>query len=433
MITVKDSIIRKSGTRLVIGYDLRPSFAQISYLTGKDAEPETIPYLAGTEQYDIPAVLARRKDNGQWLYGKEAEDAPEEEVFRVRDLLSKAERGEEIPVGEEKFDPVALLSLFVRRSLGLLAAAGIPDHFDSFMFTVENLTPRTVEVLGRVKAAISGNPESITCQSHMESFYHYMMHRDPELLQGGAMCFELEPHLKTMHFTVNLHTVPKVCMIEKAEYPEFTRFLKPDPPVSEKNRKDSAFADLLRGSVFPGKDLRSVYLLGDGFSGEWMSESLKVLCARKRAFQGSNLFGKGAAFAALERLSEPEENPEYVYLGEDKLKSNIGLYVKERGEDSYFAALDAGENWFEAKKDFQMILTGGSEIEFFVTPMTGTGAKRRIISLEGLPEREKKTTMLLFHLEMTDAHTLNVDIEDLGFGEIVKASGLAWSHSIKVE
>lgn len=58
--------------------------------------------------------------------------------------------------------------------------------------------------------------------------------------------------------------------------------------------KDEAFARLLT-NCFANRSVSSVYLVGDGFDGEWMKQSLAVLCRGRRAFLGQNLFPKGHA------------------------------------------------------------------------------------------------------------------------------------------
>ena len=57
-------------------------------------------------------------------------------------------------------------------------------------------------------------------------------------------------------------------------------------------------------------------------------------------FQGNNLYSKGACYGLLERLNPSKEWKDYVYLGADKLKANIGIKALRRGEDSYYALLN---------------------------------------------------------------------------------------------
>ena len=164
----------------------------------------------------------------------------------------------------------------------------------------------------------------------------------------------------------------------------------------------------------------------------WTRESLKILCHNRRVFQGNNLYSKGACYAGMEKLNPQESTREYVYLGEDKLKSNIGMRALRRGEDSYLAILDAGVNWYEAKTDFDLILESGNVLCFTITPLTGENIMDKTVTLDGLPERPRCTTRLRIHAEMTAIHTLTLEITDMGCGELFKSSGRAWTHTLQV-
>lgn len=435
MLTIKDSVIRKNEYLNVVGYDIGRSFAQISRFSSKDEEPSTISAIAGYEQYNIPVVLAKKRGTGQWFYGREAVKASEDEdCIRIDDLIHKAERGEEVLVDDEGYDPVALLTLFVKKSLALLETELSLKDINAFIFTVEELTPRLVEVLGRTAAALSLKCDMMTYQSHTESFYYYMLHQDASLRDRGATILELNESLKLYKLKINERTEPKVCLIGRSDYPDFIYDIKDDYEnlkASGERRLDERLMKILEKELSE-QSFGSVYLLGQGFKEDWMKESLKVLLRGRRAFKGNNLYSKGACYSLMDKLSPSAIDREYVFLGEDKLKSNIGLRVMKRGKEAYFALIDAGSNWYEAQRDIQIILAEGNSISFVITSLTGGQVINKTIELDGLPERPKRTTRLSFHLEMNDVNTLEIDIEDMGFGEIEKSSGLAWSHTIEL-
>ena len=62
----KDGKEKKNEQGIAVGYDLGHQFAQISYCSLNGQEPETVSAVAGTEQYNIPAVLCKRVGVGQW-------------------------------------------------------------------------------------------------------------------------------------------------------------------------------------------------------------------------------------------------------------------------------------------------------------------------------------------------------------------------------
>ena len=390
----RDLTGKRNNAKMVIGYDLGRQFSQVSYYAVGDADPCTVSPVAGTEQYNIPTVLCKRVGVSQWYYGKEALKNQGEEGILVDHLLEKALQGEEVLVEETTFDPVALLTLFIKRSLATLNMQVSLNRAEVFMFTVEELTPRMVEVLGKVVSGLQLKCPQICFQSHIESFYYYMLHQQAELWR-----------------------------VDWAE-DEAQR-------MAQQQELDAQFGQLCE-SCLHETDVSTVFLIGEGFKEGWTRESLKILCHNRRVFQGNNLYSKGACYAGMEKLNPQESTREYVYLGEDKLKSNIGMRALRRGEDSYLAILDAGVNWYEAKTDFDLILESGNVLCFTITPLTGENIMDKTVTLDGLPERPRCTTRLRIHAEMTAIHTLTLEITDMGFGELFKSSGRAWTHTLQV-
>ena len=70
---------RKKNGHIVIGYDLGDNYAQISYYLPSAEDVETLAVVAGSEQYNIPMMLCKRKGISQWFYGKEAVRATNEQ------------------------------------------------------------------------------------------------------------------------------------------------------------------------------------------------------------------------------------------------------------------------------------------------------------------------------------------------------------------
>lgn len=302
------------------------------------------------------------------------------------------------------------------------------------MFTVEELSPRMVDILGKVAMGLQLKAQHICFQSHRESFYVYMLHQNKELWKNDVMIFEYDTSLKLMHLERNIKTTPKVVFIRQAEYPEMERKIWAEAE-NEKQQEmmelDQQFLEIAEDNL-KNSNVSTIFLLGDGFKEGWAKESLKLLCKNRRVFQGNNLYSKGACYGMLERMNPSAEWKENVYLGVDKLKSNIGIRVLRQGKESYYAILDAGVNWYEAESEFDVILESGNELKFVITPLTGGNVTNRVVILEGLPERPARTTRLNVHIEMTAVDQAAITVEDMGFGELFPSSGKAWTHNISV-
>lgn len=426
---------KKSSKKVVIGYELGEVTSQISFCFLGERSAETVSSVAGTEQYNIPTVLCKRTGVNQWFYGKEAlKYVKDGEGILVENLLTLAERGEEVIVEGEGFDPAALLTLFVKRSLSLLNIYVSLNQVEAVMFTVRNLTPRMVDVLNKVSVGLSLKTGSVYFQSHVESFYYYTLYQPAELWKNNVVIYDYTEDLKSICLECNRRTTPQVVFITEQSYPQMHRVIwaeEENQRQQQRQQLDEQFTRLAQQEL-DGVMVSTIYLLGDGFKENWTSEALKVLCRNRRVFQGNNLYSKGACYGALERITPSDEGKKYVYLGSDKLKANIGMKVVRRGEESYFAILDGGENWYEAVRDFEIILESGNVIEFMITPLTGEHVMNRKITLEGLPERPENTSRLSLHVEMSAVDQITVTVEDMGFGEIFPSSGKGWTQTVTV-
>ena len=403
--------------KVIVGYDLGSNYAQIScYITGKEEEITTLSSVAGSQAYTIPLVLSKRQGVNQWFYGSEAlRYAKEEEGILVENLLKLARDGEPVQIDGTTLDPVALLTLFLKRSLGLLSQVTSTERIGALMFTCDELDPGMLEVLTQAVEALHLKTENIYFQSHRESFYYYNLYQPEELWkQGSVLCEYKENSIQTYSMECNRHTTPIVTYIEEREFPF---------PIEKSDEKFLEIATQL----CENRMVSSVYLIGEEFSQDWMKESLRYLCRGRRVFQGNNLFSKGACYSMMERLYSSENGQKYVYLGQDKLKTNIGMKVRRQGEESYQALLDAGISWYEAHNEMEFYLLEGRAVELLITSLTGKGSRIARIVPEELQEG---ITRLRIHVEMKDETHLQVELEDLGFGAFRTATHHIWKEEI---
>ena len=405
--------------KVIVGYDLGNKYAQIScYVTGSEEEIRTLSSVAGSSVYTIPLALSKRQGVNQWFYGSEAiRYAGEEEGILVENLLKLARDGEPVQIDGAPIDPVALLTLFLKRSLGLLSQVTNTERIGALMITCEELDHRMLEVLTAATEGLHLKTDQICFQSHVESFYYYNLYQPEELWRHKTILCEYgDASIRTYCMECNRHTTPVVAYMEEREFPF---------PVPESDEKMQEIAKKLCENQM----ISSVYLIGEAFSRDWMKESLRYLCKGRRVFQGNNLFSKGACYGMMERLTPGENGKNHVFLGKDKLKSNIGMKVLRRGEVSYQALLDAGINWYEAKNTMEFYLLEGRAVEILITSLTGKGNRIARIVPEELQEG---IIRLRISVEMRDDTHLKVELEDLGFGIFRAATHHIWKEEIEL-
>ncbi len=423
----------------VVGYDLGEEYSQISYCTGENPNPETLPVVTGTEQYNIPTVVCKRHGANQWFYGKEAvRKAKAGEGELIDHLVSRACSGDQVEIEGRVYDVGALLTIFVKRSFGLLFSIAPQTTIDTLVLTTESLNSHMVDVLERVVEGLDLPEGKIFFQNYEESFYEFMIHQPSELWLARTVLFDYRGSgFKVMNLEFNRQTKPVVGTIETEVIENFPiREQTEDGRIANDRELDNA---LVKVADREGNGLRisSCYCIGDGFSGGWMQNSLRAMCqSGQRVFQGNNLYSKGAAFTAYQKQYTKEEERRYLFLGKSKIKTNVSIQAREGDEMVYEPLLDAGINWYDAGNETEMYLEGENSVSLLITPLSpanrGGAIRDRLerVYLEGLPERPAGATRLRLSVYMQDVEHMVLETEDLGFGEIFPATHQIWRNVI---
>lgn len=97
----------------MIGIDLNEKNAMVSYYTDGMSEPATFSMVTGSEVYQIPICVCKRKGMEQWLYGEDARKyALTSGAVCVEGLFKKALLGEQVEIEGRIYDTAKLFFLF---------------------------------------------------------------------------------------------------------------------------------------------------------------------------------------------------------------------------------------------------------------------------------------------------------------------------------
>ncbi len=402
-----------------LGIDLNDRYAMISFYQLNNKEPDTVSTVAGSECYQIPLILAKRKGIGQWYYGDEAKKMAKScEMICVDSLLRRATAGESILIEDETFEAEELLSLFLKKLMQLPQKLGNPAFCDRLVITVDRLTRENMDVFWKIAPKLGLKKNQFMVIDHKESFYYFVFHQQEALWLHDVYLFEYENG--SMHYyglNRNLRTTPQVVTILESR------------KVSLSEDKDSAFLEVEQ-QAFENKIISSVYLVGDGFDGEWMQASLTFLCRGRRAFMGNNLFSKGACYAA--KVRDEEESWPYIYMGENEMKFNLSLKTKNHGHLEFYNLISAGKNWYETRGECEVILSGTEEIDFWKQLPNSREAKIETLELTDLPKRPDRTTRLRIIASPVSDDKVEIEIRDLGFGEIFRSTDKTWKYTMSM-
>lgn len=400
-----------------LGIDLNDRYAMISYFQLNMKEPETVSTIAGSENFQIPLILAKRKELGQWYYGDEAKKmAQNPDMICVDQLMKRAVNGDKIVIDEETYPAEDLLTLFLSKIIALPQKLGNYSGFDKLVITVERLTKENMEMFWKIMPKLGLKPEQFMVIDHKESFYYFALNQKEELWLHDVYLFEFDKtNIRYFALKRNMRTTPQVITIEES------------PKKTMSGDLDIEFSRIIQ-KAFENKIISTVYLVGDGFDGEWMQSSLNILCRGRRAFVGKNLYSKGACFAAKAR--DLEDKWSFIYMGENEIKFNLSLKVKSKGALSFYNIISAGKNWFETKGQCEVILSDITEIDFWKQLPNSREAKIETLELTDLPRRPDRTTRVRITATPVADDKIDIEIRDLGFGELFRSTDKVWHYTM---
>lgn len=427
--------------KAVVGFDLGNDYSQISYCRMDQSMPDTMSLVMGEEQFNIPTVLCRRHGTGAadvWSIGKEAlQDVSEGKGILVEDLVLLAKNNVSVKTEGEDIASDNLLAVFIRKTIAILSVHVRTDDIEAIAFTMRDMNRQLMENIKKAAEKAGLKDKRLYFLNHEDCFFQYMIHQPEEMWIHDVLLYDYRSDgVKSYLLQMNRKTNPVACFIESDLFPE----MKPIDVSQKQEAAKNAFYRQLDAELLEiakkqceKHNITSVFLLGDFFSREWCKESLRYLCRERRVFQGNNLFSKGACYGAREKVFASTLSTSYIYLSDDKLRANIGMSCDRGQEEIYFPILDAGTSWYDAKREFDVMLTKNNTFILNIAPVDGSKTRLAKISLEGLKVRGNKTNRVGLRFFMEDSQAVQIEITDKGFGEFFPSTGRIWRECLPLE
>lgn len=416
-ITEETTVNTEKTQGLYFGIDINDKYTMLSFYQKNMDEPETISMIMGSENYQIPTYLAKRKGIGQWLIGSDARTQVKlHQAFGVDQLLQRALDGEEVYLEQECYQARDLLVIFLKKLMRIPGYFRIGSSVEKLVFSLEKLDLSVMELFSMAASGLGLEASQIALVDYRESFYFYALNQTPQIFAHDVALFDYTG-LQLKHFLLerNEHTMPQVVTLHQGNHGSLL------------DNRDLEF-DQVIDRAFAGRTVSAVYLIGDGFDGDWMKRSLQKLCRGRRVFAGKNLYSKGACYAGF--IKNHEKDWPFVYMGDNELKINVFLKVVDQKTPRFFTLANAGDSWYEAKGECEVILDGVPEIEFWIQKPESREAHVEVLELTDLPKRENRTTRLRITASPVSDRQVRLTIKDLGFGELVPSTNQTWEHVI---
>ena len=404
---------------LFAGIEFKEEEAQISFYRPDMDEPDTVSILPGKEKYAIPLAVCRSA-NGSLYYGDAAAAKKRERNARYYDrLLSRALREKGTMYRQMLLSYIKYLLLFGRN----YAEGKSPVFY--LTITVPELTKEMAQLLLYIRDSLKIEPGHFRISDFQESYFDYIYMRGRSLWKQDALLYDFSDEtVQVMILSKKNKSVPKKAYIT-------TRVYKPD----EKERKDPVlkdrfFAGVLQDSL-KGRIANCIYLIGDGFDGDWLKESKKAFGTNKRVFIGRNLYSRGACLGGYRSFAS--SNDAVHFESRYRIPVTMGVHVLSGQKQIFLPIARAGTDWFNFEYKYELLYNGSTQLEVFFLNRTGDEVPVRTLQLEGFPESREKARSIQLYTRALDRTRLYICIKDLGFGEFTRAEAKTWTYEIPME
>ena len=364
--------------------------------------------------------LAKRIGMGQWFFGDEAIlKARVKEAVLIEDLFNRALRNEEIFVDSETYLARDLLVIFFNKLFSIPGPMAAMGEIEKLVICVEKVSLEVMELMNYVTSRLNIESQKLMLIDRNECFYYYALSGKPELFLYSVALFDYSgSNMISVVMNRNQNTRPQLVTLDVVNHGDITE------------NKDEMFDEII-ADTFGSRLFSSVYLVGDGFDGDWMKLSLSRLCKGRKVFLGKNLYSKGACYAGF--IKDGKRDWPFIFIGDNDLKLNLSIKILDNNVMKFLTLIDAGQSWYDAKGECEVILDGEPEIEFYVQRPESREAHTDVLELTDLPKRENRTTRLRIEARPISDIAVSIEITDLGFGEISPATGKNWTFTISLK
>lgn len=358
---------------------------------------------------------------------------------------------------EQKNEPVSVAfapNQYIRKNeivLGQTNAQGIAVHLtellslvqkqllpkpDKLCITVDSFYRNVLESISEAMKLLGYEKDDWAVLSHEESYAYYAFNQRKELYINGVMLLDyktdgLHTHYMTIMKKNGLEIIP-----QESHLYDSTEIIE----AAEKKRTLEEIKDTLIACVnesFKDKIMSAVYLTGPGFeNGQLPKELTHVICARKKAFAGQNIFVKGACYCAYQMYGreskEQKKDSQRILACHNRITTGIEFDILERGEMKRFRLVKPGLNWYEAGRSVEFIIEDIRKIPVFLRLCDGSGDYEEVIDISEIPYRDGKMTRIRLDIIFNSDSSCKITVTDLGFGSFVKASGVVIEKEISI-
>lgn len=417
--------------KLLVGIDLCDDVSQLSCYRHDLQDVIPVGRVVGLErEYECPTVLSYHLVKKEWLFGTEAlQAAQKEDAVLFHHMLKQISDKNEVSAGDMTLSAVDALVRYFVKLLSCLKEYFPSETILKLVVSVSEKTENLSCALEEALEQIGIGKERFVLQLHQQSYMYYALSQKKELWMNDIGLFEFgRDGLYYSQIHIDRRNIPYIVGVKRVDLSESLNWDMLEHDSSFK--MEYAFVNLANTQMHK-QMVTTIYVTGEGFQGEWANAALTQLCNGRRVFRGSNLFTKGACYAARE-LSGQGEMDDFLFLDEEMVYANISIRVYHDAKQQELQMVKAGTPWKEVDASIDVIPDDEEEIQLTVQNVLRHETTMHLLSLEGFEDRPNRMTRFTVRLRFADAGHCIVTLKDNGFGEFCPSSNRIWERSLSL-
>ena len=348
--------------KLMVGMDLCDGVTQLSCCRLESDEAVPVGRLVGKErEYECPTVLSFHPSRKEWLFGTDAIVASEKrKVILFRHMIQQISENREVSSGDMTITGVDALARFFVKVLSCLKEYFPNETIRKLVVTVFDNNDNLTETITEAMKQIGIGSDRLVIQPHRQSYMYYALCQKKELWMNDVGLFEFgREGMFYSQLHIDRRSIPYIVGVRQKDLSDTLNWDMMEHDSSF--RIEYAFTNLANTQLHK-QMVTTIYVSGEGFEGEWADAALRQLCTGRRVFRGSNLFTKGACYAAREFAGQGPMK-DFLFLDEEMICNNISIRVYRDAKMQELVLARAGTPWKDVDVSVDLIPDDEEELQ----------------------------------------------------------------------
>jgi len=143
------------------------------------------------------------------------------------------------------------------------------------------------------------------------------------------------------------------------------------------------------------------------------------------------VFVRGAGFRGFDLAGEKPVF-DFIPICDGRLDASVSVDVCKRDSTAPYYLASVGDTWYDHDKSMRFMPDSSGYVDINVLPIDIKYKKTVRIPLDFLPARPPKASVITIRTSFSDAHTMNIEIRDAGFGELFPVSDSGVKQEVRL-